>query len=135
VAVEGRKFRVALLISSQRPSRIAKDVLAQMNGHLIFQLANVEDLGYVRESFEAAGSALLADLPTLDTGVCLCAGTMIAMPVRCDVPLFAHRERTSLSAPLGAESHAELAEVASCFQRQASWPTKRRSSSPIRELR
>jgi DNA helicase HerA-like ATPase len=73
-------------------------VLAQMNSQLIFRLANVEDLGYVRESFEAAGTAFLADLPTLDTGICLCAGTMIAMPVRCDVPLFAPRRTFPLAA-------------------------------------
>jgi energy-coupling factor transporter ATP-binding protein EcfA2 len=109
IAVEGRKFNVGLVVSSQRPSRIAKDVLAQMNSQLIFRLANLEDLSYVRESFEAAGSAFLDELPTLDTGVCLCAGTMVAMPVRCRVPLFAHRERTRLPVLVSAEQQAELA--------------------------
>jgi hypothetical protein len=89
IAVEGRKFNLGLVVSSQRPSRLAKDVLAQMNSQLIFRMANLEDLAYVRESFEASGSAFLNDLPTLDRGVCLCAGTMIAMPTRCDMPLFA----------------------------------------------
>jgi len=93
VAVEGRKFGVGLVIVSQRPSRVAKDVLAQMGSQLIFRLANVEDLRYVRESFEAAGEAFLAELPQLDTGVCICTGQMVAMPVRCDVPLFAPRHR------------------------------------------
>ena len=62
-----------------------------MNSQLVFRLANHEDLGYVRESFEAAGESLMEDLPQLDTGVGICAGTMVAMPVRCDVPLFASR--------------------------------------------
>jgi hypothetical protein len=96
VAVEGRKFGVGLVIVSQRPSRVAKDVLAQMGSQLIFRLANVEDLRYVRESFEAAGEAFLAELPQLDTGVCICTGQMVAMPVRCDVPLFAPRHRFKL---------------------------------------
>ena len=96
VAVEGRKFGVGLVVVSQRPSRIAKDVLAQMNSQLVFRLANLEDLAYVRESFEAAGANLLGDLPHLDTGVCVCAGTMVEMPVRCDVPLFAPRHRFEL---------------------------------------
>jgi DNA helicase HerA-like ATPase len=91
IALEGRKFGVGLVVASQRPSRIAKDVLAQMNSQLVFRLANHEDLGYVRESFEAAGESLMEDLPQLDTGVGICAGTMVAMPVRCDVPLFASR--------------------------------------------
>lgn len=88
IAVEGRKFGVGLVIVSQRPSRIAKDVLAQMGSQLVFRLANLEDLAYVRESFEAAGAALLAELPQLDTGVCVAAGAMVEMPVRCRVPLF-----------------------------------------------
>jgi uncharacterized protein len=111
IAVEGRKFNVGIVIASQRPSRIAKDVLAQMNSQLIFRLANLEDLSYVRESFEAAGAALLDDLPTLDTGVCLCAGTMIAMPVRCDVPLFAHREQTPLPLTIPLARRAALTEA------------------------
>ncbi len=96
VAVEGRKFGVGLVVVSQRPSRVAKDVLAQMGSQLVFRLANVEDLEYVRQSFEAAGETFLAELPTLDTGVCICAGQMVAMPVRCDVPLFAPRHRLDL---------------------------------------
>ncbi len=96
IAVEGRKFGVGLVVLSQRPRRVAKDVLAQMNSQLVFRLANLEDLQYVRESFEAAGEQLLDDLPHLDTGVCVCAGTMVALPVRCDVPLLAPRHRFEL---------------------------------------
>src|SRR3990170_819168 len=84
IAVEGRKFHVGLVIVSQRPSRIAKDVLAQMSSQLVFRLANLEDLQYVRESLEAADATFVRDLAFLDTGVCICAGTMVAMPVRCD---------------------------------------------------
>lgn len=98
VAVEGRKFNLGLVVVSQRPSRVAKDVLAQMNSQLVFRLANLEDLAYVRESFEAAGEMFMADLPQLETGVCICAGTMIEMPVRCHVPLFAVRHRFALGA-------------------------------------
>jgi hypothetical protein len=98
IAVEGRKFGLGLVVVSQRPSRVAKDVLAQMNSQLAFRLANLEDLQYVRESFEVAGATFLAELPTLDTGVCICAGTMVSMPVRCDVPLFAPRRRFALAA-------------------------------------
>lgn len=96
IAVEGRKFGLGLVVVSQRPSRIAKDVLAQMSSQLVFRLANLEDLAYVRESFEAAGEELLADLPQLDPGVCVCTGTAVALPVRCDVPLFAPRRRFAL---------------------------------------
>ena len=107
IAVEGRKFGVGLVVVSQRPSRIAKDVLAQMSSQLVFRLANLEDLSYVRESFEAAGEELLADLPQLDPGVCVCTGTAVALPARCDVPLFAPRHRF----PLGSAAMPELAAL------------------------
>jgi DNA helicase HerA-like ATPase len=96
IAVEGRKFGVGLVIVSQRPSRVAKDVLAQASTQLVFRLTNLEDLQYVRESFEAAGSEFLTELPQLDRGVCIVAGSAVEMPVRCDVPLFAPRHRFDL---------------------------------------
>jgi hypothetical protein len=112
IAVEGRKFNVGLVVVSQRPSRIAKDVLAQMSSQLVFRLANIEDLSYVRESFEAAGQELLADLPQLDPGVCVCTGTAIALPVRCDVPLFAPRHRFPLDGAAGRDLTALARAVA-----------------------
>src|SRR5262249_52940022 len=41
------------VVVSQRLSRVAKDVLAQMSSQLVFRLTNLEDLGSVRDSFEA----------------------------------------------------------------------------------
>lgn len=108
IAVEGRKFGVGLVLVSQRPSRVAKDVLAQMNSQLVFRLANAEDLAYVRESFEATSEDLLADLPHLDTGVCICSGTMLALPAACRVPLYGPRHSLALSSDPLAESEGEL---------------------------
>jgi uncharacterized protein len=96
LAAEGRKFNIGLVVISQRPSRLSKDVLAQMNSQLVFRLSNADDLKYVRDSFEAASQTFLDDLPNLDTGVCSCSGTMIATPVQCDVPLFAPRHSRDL---------------------------------------
>ncbi len=117
IAVEGRKFGVGLVIVSQRPSRIAKDVLAQMSSQLVFRLANLEDLAYVRESFEAAGQELLADLPQLDPGVCVCTGTAVALPVRCEVPLFAPRHRFALDTPPPRDLTALAGAVAAVVPR------------------
>jgi hypothetical protein len=96
LAAEGRKFNIGLVMISQRPSRLSKDVLAQMNSQLVFRLSNTDDLHYVRESFEAASQSFLDDLPNLDTGVCACSGTMVTTPVQCDVPLFAPRHSSDL---------------------------------------
>jgi hypothetical protein len=117
IAVEGRKFEVGLVVVSQRPSRIAKDVLAQMSSQLVFRLANLEDLAYVRESFEAAGQELLADLRQLDPGVCVCTGTAIALPVRCDVPLFAPRHQFRLDGVASRDVIALTRAVAAVMPR------------------
>lgn len=111
IAVEGRKFNLGLAVVTQRPSRVAKDVLAQLNSQLIFRLANSEDLRYVRESFEGASESFAKSIPDLDTGVCVAAGTMMSMPVQCDVPLFATRHRFTIDGQLSL-SERQAAEVA-----------------------
>ncbi len=88
IASEGRKFGVGLVVSSQRPARVNKDVLSQCNTHLVFRVANVEDLSALAGSFEAASQPLLDELPGFDTGVCVVGGTAIGMLTRVEVPLF-----------------------------------------------
>ena len=88
VASEGRKFGVGLVVSSQRPARVNKDILSQCNTHAIFRVANVEDLAAIGGSFEAASRPLLTELPGFDTGVCVIGGTAIGMVTRVEVPLF-----------------------------------------------
>lgn len=88
IASEGRKFNVGLVVSTQRPARVNKDILSQCNTHMIFRVANVEDLAAIAGSFEAASRPLLAELPGFDTGVCVVGGTSIGMVTRVQVPLF-----------------------------------------------
>lgn len=88
IASEGRKFGVGLVISSQRPARVNKDVLSQCNTHVIFRVANVEDLSAIAGSFETASQPLLAELPGFDTGTCIVGGTGIGMLTRVEIPLF-----------------------------------------------
>lgn len=88
IATEGRKFGVGLLVSTQRPARVSKDILSQCNTHIIFRVANLEDLQAIAGSFEAATKPLLESLPGFDTGVCVVGGTAIEMVVGAEVPLF-----------------------------------------------
>jgi DNA helicase HerA-like ATPase len=87
IASEGRKFNVGLVVSTQRPARVNKDILSQCNTHMIFRVANVEDLAAIAGSFEAASRPLLAELPGFDTGVCVVGGAGIGMVTRVQVPL------------------------------------------------
>lgn len=94
IASEGRKFNVGLVVSTQRPARLNKDVLSQCNTHMIFRVANVEDLQAIAGSFEAASQPLLAELPGFDTGVCVVGGTALGMVTRVEVPLFCPEEES-----------------------------------------
>jgi DNA helicase HerA-like ATPase len=88
IASEGRKFGVGLVVATQRPARVNKDVLSQCNTHMIFRVANVEDLAAIAGSFEAASQPLLTQLPGFDTGCCVIGGTALGMVTRVEVPLF-----------------------------------------------
>lgn len=88
IATEGRKFGIAMLVSTQRPARVNKDILSQCNTHMIFRVANLEDLQAIGASFEAASAPLLEELPGFDTGVCVVGGTALNMVSRVTVPLF-----------------------------------------------
>ena len=57
---------MGLVVSSQRPARVNKDVLNQCNTHVVFRVANVEDLSALAGSFEAATRPLLEELPGFD---------------------------------------------------------------------
>jgi hypothetical protein len=89
IASEGRKFGTGLVISTQRPARVNKDILSQCNTQMIFRVANVEDLAAIAGSFEAASRSLLDELPGFDTGVSVVGGTGVGMVARVEVPLFA----------------------------------------------
>jgi DNA helicase HerA-like ATPase len=87
IATEGRKFHCGLLIASQRPARVNKDILSQCNTQLIFRMVSVEDLDAVRDCFEGASLQMLTDLPGYDTGTCYAGGVSLAMGVKVAVPL------------------------------------------------
>lgn len=87
IASEGRKFNVGLVLSSQRPDRINKDILSQCNTQMVFRVANAEDLAAIARTFEAASQPLLAELPGFDTGVCVVGGPAIGMLTCVQLPL------------------------------------------------
>jgi len=87
IATEGRKFNCRLLIASQRPARVNKDILSQCNTQMIFRMLSAEDLDAIRACFEGASEALLADLPGYQTGTCFVGGAALAMGVPVMLPL------------------------------------------------
>ncbi|MDE3076419.1 MAG: ATP-binding protein [Chloroflexota bacterium] len=85
VASEGRKFKVFLVVITQRPSKIHQDTLSQCGSQLIMRLTNPDDQIAVQKASEAVSSELLRDLPALDQGEAIVLGTLTRVPAMIKV--------------------------------------------------
>ena len=85
IASEGRKFRVGLMIATQRPAYVDKDVLTQCNSQAIFRLINALDVDQVKNCVEGVSEVDLAQLPNFVAGEALFTGVAMTMPVRVRV--------------------------------------------------
>ena len=85
IASEGRKFRVYLILITQRPSRISEETLSQCGSQVIMQLTNPHDQDAVARAAEALSRGLLADLPGLNRGEAVILGQLTRVPVMVKV--------------------------------------------------
>ncbi|MBC7326614.1 ATP-binding protein [bacterium] len=81
IAAEGRKFKVFLVVITQRPYKINQDTLSQCGSQIIMKLTNPEDQKAVRTASENISESLLADLPGLNTGEAVILGGLTRVPV------------------------------------------------------
>ncbi len=81
IASEGRKFKVFLVVITQRPYKINQDTLSQCGSQIIMKLTNPEDQKAVRTASENISESLLADLPALNTGEAVVLGELTRVPV------------------------------------------------------
>jgi len=82
IAAEGRKFKIFLLVVTQRPKKISENVLSQCNSQIIMRLTNPEDQNYVRRLVPDALAGLMDMLPSVRTGEALVVGDSVVMPTR-----------------------------------------------------
>jgi DNA helicase HerA-like ATPase len=88
IAKEGRKYGVSLCVISQRPSKLATDLMSQCNTIFALRLSNFEDQHFltgasVLNSAAADTTMGLHDfLPTLLSGEAIIVGQGVAMPIR-----------------------------------------------------
>jgi len=85
IASEGRKFGLGLMIISQRPARIDKNVLSQCNTQIIMKVTNPNDIQAIGKSIEGFSSELEGDIKRLPPGVALLVSNDIEHPVLVDV--------------------------------------------------
>ncbi|HTY10476.1 MAG TPA: ATP-binding protein [Bacteroidota bacterium] len=82
IAKEGRKYGVACMIVSQRPSELSETILSQCNNFITLRLTNPTDQNYVRKLVPDSFSGLFDLLPTLRPGEALIIGDSTPLPVR-----------------------------------------------------
>ncbi len=85
IASEGRKFGLGLLVVSQRPARIDKNVLSQCNTQIIMKVTNPNDLRAIGKSIEGFSSELEEEVKRLPPGVALLVNNDIERPVLVDI--------------------------------------------------
>lgn len=79
LAKEGRKFGIALMISTQRPSEVSPTVLAQCGTWAVFRLSNDSDQRAVGAAAESVATTVTRQIPGLARGEAIVFGA--AMPV------------------------------------------------------
>ena len=82
VAKEGRKYGVALMIVSQRPSEVEDTVLSQCSSWLILRITNDADRSHVRSMLPDSVAGLVKTLSSLRRREAIFLGQAAAMPSR-----------------------------------------------------
>ena len=85
IAKEGRKYGVALVIVSQRPSDVSTTVLSQCNNVIALRLTNGEDQSTVKKLMPESLESLLDVLPIMDIGEALVVGDAVLLPSRIKI--------------------------------------------------
>jgi DNA helicase HerA-like ATPase len=85
VASEGRKFGMGLLIVSQRPAKVDKNVLSQCNTQIMMKVTNPNDLKAITHSVEGLTGEAAEEIQQLGTGVGLVAGGKLATPILVEI--------------------------------------------------
>lgn len=81
IASEGRKFGVGLLVVSQRPARIDKNVLSQCGTQIIMRVTNPNDIKALSQSLEGFTSDMSESLKRLSPGSAFLCSWEIEHPI------------------------------------------------------
>ena len=82
IAKEGRKYGVALLVVSQRPSDVSSTILSQCNNIVALRLTNGNDQATVKKLMPESLEGLMDTLPILDIGEAIVVGDAVLLPSR-----------------------------------------------------
>jgi hypothetical protein len=85
IASEGRKFGLGLLVISQRPAKVDKNVLSQCNTQVILKVNNPNDLKAIAASIEGLTEGMEDEIQRLPIGTAIITGGGVSMPLFVDI--------------------------------------------------
>jgi hypothetical protein len=85
IAAEGRKFGLGLMIISQRPARVDKNVISQCNTQIIMRVTNPNDLKALSKGLEGMTSDLEEEIKRLPAGVAMLVSNEIERPITVNI--------------------------------------------------
>ena len=80
IAAEGRKFGLYLLVSTQRPQKIAENVLTQADNLVLMRLNSLADTAFTQGVFSFVPPSLIDRAVTFHQGEALIAGKISPQP-------------------------------------------------------
>ena len=80
IAAEGRKFGLYLLVSTQRPQKIAQNVLSQADNLVLMRLNSLADAAFTQAAFSFVPPSLIERSVTFRQGEALIAGKISPQP-------------------------------------------------------
>ena len=80
IAAEGRKFGLYLLVSTQRPQKIAQNVLSQADNLVLMRLNSLADVAFTQAVFSFVPPSLIERAVTFRQGEALIAGKISPQP-------------------------------------------------------
>lgn len=87
VAKEGRKYGVAAMVVSQRPSEISETILSQCSSMVMLRMNNPDDQEYAARVVSDQFASLIRLLPSLKPGEGFVIGDAVLMPMRTLIDL------------------------------------------------
>lgn len=81
IAREGRKFKISLVLISQRPIKLSTTALSQCNTFILLRIVNPYDIKHLMESCEAITSDIAKSLPSLKVGEAFITGEGVNYPI------------------------------------------------------
>ena len=85
IAAEGRKFGLGLMVISQRPARVDKNVISQCNTQIIMRVTNPNDLKALSKGLEGMTGELEEEIKRLPPGVAMLVSNEIERPITVNV--------------------------------------------------